>query len=72
VLDLYAGLWQGEPLGAGDYVISADEKTSIRARCRCYPTLPPELVRLMRVERESTSAVARWPTWPRSTSAPGP
>jgi hypothetical protein len=47
-----AGLWQGEPLGAGDYVISADEKTSIQARCRCHPTLPPGLARLMRVEHE--------------------
>lgn len=25
VLDLYAGVWQGEPLGEGEYVISADE-----------------------------------------------
>jgi transposase len=52
VLDLYAGLWQGEPLGDGDYVISADEKTSIQARCRCHPTLPPGLARRMRVEHE--------------------
>src|SRR5213079_2415891 len=41
VLDLYTGIWQGEPLGESDYVISADEKTSIQARCRCHPTLPP-------------------------------
>ncbi len=34
VLDLYQGLWQGEPLGSDDYVISADEKTSIQARGR--------------------------------------
>jgi len=52
VLDLYAGLWQGEPLGQDDYVISADEKTSIQARCRCHPTLPPGLARLARVEHE--------------------
>jgi len=52
VLDLYAGLWQGEPLGDGDYVISADEKTSIQARCRCHPSLPPGLARRMRVEHE--------------------
>ena len=26
VLDLYAGIWDGRPLGAGDYVICADEK----------------------------------------------
>jgi transposase len=52
VLDLYARLWQGEPLGADDYVISADEKTSIQARCRCHPTLPPGRARLARVEHE--------------------
>jgi len=40
VLDLYAGIWDGQPLSAGDYVICADEKTSIQARC-CHPTLPP-------------------------------
>jgi transposase len=52
VLDLYAGVWQGEPLGADDFVISADEKTSIQARCRCHPTLAPGLARVMRVEHE--------------------
>ena len=41
VLDLYARVWEGKPLGANDFVISADEKTSIQARCRCHPTLPP-------------------------------
>ncbi|GHG63356.1 hypothetical protein GCM10018779_32890 [Streptomyces griseocarneus] len=39
VLDLYARTWQGEQLGDDEYVISADEKTSIQARCRCHPTL---------------------------------
>ncbi len=29
VLDLYARTWDGQPLGADDYVISADEKTSL-------------------------------------------
>lgn len=52
VLDLYTGVWQGEPLGEGDYVISADEKTSVQARCRCHPTLPPGRARGMRVEHE--------------------
>jgi hypothetical protein len=33
-------------------VISADEKTSIQARCRCHPTLPPGRSRLMRVGHE--------------------
>ena len=48
VLDLYAGIWEGEPLGQGDYVICADEKTSVQARCRCHPTLPPGKARAMR------------------------
>lgn len=49
VLDLYDRKWDGKPLGAEDYVISADEKTSIQARCRCHPTLPPGRSRAMRV-----------------------
>ena len=52
VLDLYAGWWQGQRLGPRDYVISADEKTSMQARCRCHPTLPPGPGRLRRVEHE--------------------
>ncbi|MFE7397695.1 IS630 family transposase [Streptomyces sp. NPDC057557] len=49
VLDLYARTWQGVPLDEDEYVISADEKTSIQARCRCHPTLPPGRARAMRV-----------------------
>ncbi|MFC9495025.1 helix-turn-helix domain-containing protein [Streptomyces sp. NPDC056982] len=41
VLDLYARTRDGVPLGENEYVISADEKTSIQARCRCHPTLAP-------------------------------
>jgi hypothetical protein len=52
VLDLYARQWQGEPLGEDDYVVSADEKTSIQCRCRCHPTLPPAHSQAMRVEHE--------------------
>ena len=52
VLDLYARVWDGQPLGADEYVISADEKTSIQARCRCHPTLPPGTSRTMRVEHD--------------------
>jgi transposase len=52
VLDLYARVWDGKALGEGDYVLCADEKTSIQARCRCHPTLPPGRARLMRVEHE--------------------
>jgi transposase len=65
VLDLYAGIWQGRPLGAGDYVICADEKTSIQARCRCHPTLPPGKTRAMRVEHdyERRGALAYLAAW---------
>jgi Homeodomain-like domain len=52
VLDLYQRNWNGEPLGPNDYVISADEKTSIQARCRCHPTLPPGKARTMRVNHD--------------------
>jgi transposase len=52
VLDLYEGSFEGAELGVGEYVISADEKTSIQARCRCHPTLPPGRTRVMRVEHE--------------------
>ena len=52
VLDLYARTWDGKPLGDNDYVISADEKTSIQARCRCHPTLPPGKARAMRVNHD--------------------
>ena len=52
VLDLYQRRWDGEPLGQREYVISSDEKTSIQARCRCHPTLPPGRARRMRVEHD--------------------
>ena len=52
VLDLYARTWQRKRLRPDDYVISADEKTSIQARCRCHPTLPAARARAMRVEHE--------------------
>jgi len=52
VLDLYERVFDGQPLGEGEYVISADEKTSIQARCRCHPTLPPAATRMLRVEHE--------------------
>jgi hypothetical protein len=52
VLDLYARTYDGEPLGNDEYVISSDEKTSIQARCRCHPTLPPGVARRMRVNHE--------------------
>jgi transposase len=52
VLDLYARRFEGRPLGPDEYVISADEKTSIQARCRCHPTLPPGKARMLRVNHD--------------------
>ncbi|MFI7133654.1 IS630 family transposase [Nonomuraea sp. NPDC050153] len=52
VLDLYARRWDALALGDDEYVISADEKTSIQARCRCHPTLPPGRSRMMRLNHD--------------------
>ena len=67
ILDLYHRRWEGRPSGPHDYVISADEKTSIQARApppradagRRRP--PP--ARRARVSR----GTARGPIWPRGT-----
>jgi DDE superfamily endonuclease len=50
ILDLYAGIWQGQPLGKKDYVLSSDEKTSIQARRRCHAEMPPEPGQTRRIE----------------------
>jgi transposase len=50
ILDLYAGRWHGRALYEDDYVISADEKTSIQARRRIHETLAPDPGDPMRVE----------------------
>jgi transposase len=52
VLDLYACRWQGKPLWHDEYVLSADEKTSIQARRRLQVTLPPGPHQAARVEHE--------------------
>ena len=52
VLDLYQGMWEGKRLGKRDFVISADEKTSIQARVRTHPTVPPSPGEAMKVEHE--------------------
>jgi len=52
ILDLYAGRWQGQCLGPKDHVLSADEKTSIQARIRCHPSLPPAPGRPADIENE--------------------
>ena len=52
VLDLYQGIWEGQSLGNDEYVVSADEKTSIQARSRKHAVIPPGPGKLMRVEHE--------------------
>jgi hypothetical protein len=52
VLDLYAGIWEGIPLGDNDFVISSDEKTSIQARIRRHESVPPEPGQPLRIEPE--------------------
>src|SRR5262250_1743643 len=59
ILDLYAGMWQGEPLGPKDHILSADEKTSIQARRRCHPALPPAPGRAAYIENEYERGGAR-------------
>ena len=65
VLDLYHGTWENQPLGPQDYVLSTDEKTSIQARRRLVPTLPPRAGQPGRVEHEyerqgALAYVAAW------------
>jgi hypothetical protein len=52
ILDLYARQWEGQALAADEYVVCADEKTSIQARLRRHATLPPRPGQAARVEHE--------------------
>jgi len=52
LLDLYERVWDGKPLQEDEFVISADEKTSIQARRRKHATLPAGAGRAMRIEHE--------------------
>jgi hypothetical protein len=52
ILDLYARTWDGKPLQSDEFVISADEKTSIQARRRIHSTTPPQPHRPMCVEHQ--------------------
>ncbi len=65
VLDLYQGIWNGLPLGPDDFVISADEKTSIQARHRRHMSCGPRKGEGQKVEFEYTrkgalSYLAAW------------
>jgi hypothetical protein len=52
ILDLYERVFEGQRLKDDEFVLSADEKTSIQARVRKHPTLPPKPWEAMRVEHE--------------------
>jgi hypothetical protein len=52
IVELYAGWWEGQPLGSADYVLCADEKTSIQARVRLQATQPPQAGQALRYEHE--------------------
>jgi DDE superfamily endonuclease len=52
ILDLYQGQWEAKPLQDDEFVISADEKTSVQARRRIHPSLPPRPGQPMKVEHE--------------------
>ena len=43
---------RGTPWGPDEFVLSADEKTSIQARRRCHPSVPPRAGRPALVEHE--------------------
>lgn len=65
VLDLYQGLWACKPLGPNDYIISADEKTSIQARDRKGLQSAPCSYRCGRIEfeYERRGALAYMAAW---------
>ena len=52
IVDLYQGYYDGEPLGAGDRILSFDAKPQINARRRLHPTLPAAPGRPVRYEHE--------------------
>ena len=58
ILDLYQRRWKGAALGPRDYVLCTDEKTSIQARRRKHPSLPPAPGRPVYVEHEYARAGA--------------
>ena len=52
VLDLYARQFEGRDLKDDEFVISADERTSVQARIRCHPTVAANSGHPMLVEHE--------------------
>jgi len=65
VLDLYHRKWHGRSLLPDEYVVCADEKTSIQARVRLHPTQAAQSGKPARVEHEyerggALAYVAAW------------
>lgn len=54
ILDLYERVWEGQNLKDDEFVLSADEKTSIQARRRRHSTYPTQPGLAMKVEHEYT------------------
>jgi len=52
ILDLYQKIWNGRPLKNDEFVLSADEKTSIQARNRCHVSYPTQPHFPMKIEHE--------------------
>jgi hypothetical protein len=52
ILDLYDRTWEGRLLKDDEFVLSTDEKTSIQARRRKHPSLPPRPGSPMKIEHE--------------------
>jgi hypothetical protein len=52
ILDLYERIWKGRSLKDDEFVLSADEKTSIQARQRRHSSLPPRAGSPMKIEHE--------------------
>ena len=52
ILDLYQKVWNGDPLKDDEFVLSADEKTSIQARSRRHVSYPTQPDSSMKIEHE--------------------
>jgi len=64
VIDLYHGLWEDRPLEPDEYVICADEKTSIQARKRASAGNPgPHRLRRVESDYEREGALAYLAAW---------
>lgn len=65
VLDLYQGFWNGKRLRPNDYIISADEKTSIQARNRndLHSASSPGRCQRIEFEYQRAGALAYIAAW---------